>query len=170
MPVSPFPRGVTLIEVLVAMLVFSVGLIGAAGLMAMAARSNQAAYLRTQVTFLAQNMAERMQANPIGVWNGDYNGDYPDASAQDCASGCTPGQLARHDRQRWSSQLSTFLPPGAEASIRCGSGGLSYVPAREQLPMRPPYGGNCSMTITWMERHAAGADAAKQTFAWEFQP
>ena len=158
-----------MIEVLVAMLVFSVGLLGAAGLMVLAARSNQVAYLRTQVTFLAQNMAERMQANPIGVWNGEYNGRYPDTSAQDCASGCTPSQLALHDRQRWSSQLKTFLPH-VEASIQCRSDGLSQVPAREQLPLRPPYGGNCSMTVTWAERQLAGADAPLQSFAWEFQP
>ena len=166
----PLPRGVTLIEVLVAMLVFSVGLIGAAGLMVMAARSNQAAYLRTQVTFLAQNMAERMQANSIGVWNGDYNGSYPDASSQDCAGGCTPTQLALHDRQRWSSQLKTFLPPDVQASIRCSQSGVPYVPTREQILLRPPYGGHCSMSVTWPERRLADADASLQTFAWEFQP
>jgi type IV pilus assembly protein PilV len=159
-----------LIEVLVAMLVFSVGLIGAAGLMAMAARSNQAAYLRTQVTFLAQNMAERMQANSIGVWNGDYSGIYPDASAQDCAAGCTPAQLAQHDRQRWSSQLKIFLPAGAEARIRCSHGDLAYAPTREQILQRPPYGGSCSMFVSWPERRLVADDGPSQIFAWEFQP
>ena len=162
-------RGVTLIEVLMAMLVFSAGLLGAAGLMVVAARSNQAAYLRTQVTFLAQSMAERMQANAIGVWNGDYNGHYPDAGVQDCSGGCTPSQLAQHDRQRWSSQLKTFLPQG-EASIACTTDGLPQVPSREQIALRPPYGGNCSMVVTWSERRLVDADAPLQSFAWEFQP
>lgn len=167
----PFPpcRGVTLIEVLIAMLVFSVGLLGAAGLMVVAARSNQAAYLRSQVTFLAQSMAERMQANAIGVWNGDYNGHYPDASAQDCSGGCTPSQLAQHDRQRWSSQLKSFLPQG-EASITCTTDGLSQVPSREQIARRLPYGGNCSMVVRWSERRLVDAEASPQSFAWEFQP
>lgn len=169
MPLLPCPRGVTLIEVLVAMLIFSVGLLGAAGLMVVAARSNQAAYLRTQVTFLAQNMAERMQANPIGVWNGDYNGNYPDAGAQDCSGGCTPSQLAQHDRQHWSGQLTTFLPQ-AKASIACKTDGSAQLPSREQIPMRPPYGGNCSMVVTWSERRLVDADAQPQSFAWEFQP
>lgn len=170
MPLTPCPRGVTLIEVLVAMLVFSVGLLGAASLMVMAGRSNQAAYLRTQVTVLAQNMAERMQANPISVWNGDYNGSYPDASTQDCATGCTPVQLALHDRQRWSSQLKTFLPSDTKASIRCSHGGLAYAPTHQQILQRPPYGGSCSMLVMWPERRLAGADTPRQTFAWEFQP
>jgi type IV pilus assembly protein PilV len=170
MPLSSCPRGVTLIEVLVAMLVFSLGLIGAAGLMAMAARANQAAYLRTQVNFLAQNMAERMRANLIGVWQGDYDGDYPDASAQDCSAGCTPSQLARHDRQRWSGQLQTFLPPGPEATIQCDQSGVPHAPSREQIALRPPYGGNCRITITWTERGSVNAKASPQTFSWEFQP
>ena len=170
MPFTPAPRGVTLVEVLVAMLVFSTGLLGAAGLMTVAARSDQAAYVRTQVSFLAQNMAERMQANPIGVWRGHYDGDFPDSSAQDCSTACTPAQLALHDRQQWSSQLRTFLPNGARADIRCSHAGLSLVPTGEQIPLRPPYGGNCSMSITWTERRAVDADAAEQTFAWEFQP
>ena len=163
---SSTSRGVTLIEVLVAMLVFSLGLIGAAGLMAMAARANQAAYLRTQASFLAQNMAERMRANLIGVWNGDYDGSYPDASVQDCAAGCTPAQLALYDRQRWSGQLTTFLPPGVEASIRCDPAGVPQAPTREQIAFRPPYGGNCSMAIRWTERRTV----EPQTFTWEFQP
>jgi type IV pilus assembly protein PilV len=165
-----YQRGVTLIEVLVAMLVFSLGLIGAADLMVMAARSNQAAYLRTQVTFLAQGMAERMRANLIGVWSGDYNGTYPDASAQDCAAGCTPRQLALRDRQRWSSQLRTFLPPGAKASIQCDRGGVPDAPTSEQILLRPPFGGNCAMAVAWVERRSSDSEAGSHTFAWRFQP
>ncbi|GLQ89387.1 hypothetical protein GCM10007898_29600 [Dyella flagellata] len=138
--------------------------------MAMAARADQAAYLRTQVTFLAQNMAESMRANPIGVWSGDYNGSYPDGSRQDCAAGCTPVQLALHDRQRWNGQLATFLPPSAKANIHCEHSGLAHAPAHDQIQLRPPYGGNCSMTISWTERDSRDAQASPQTFAWEFQP
>ena len=170
MPLSHCSRGVSLIEVLVAMLVFSLGLIGAAALLAMAARSDHAAFVRTQVTFLAQSMAERMRANLVGVWNGDYNGRYPDASEQDCAAGCTPSQLARHDRQRWNSQLASLLPPGATGRIQCEPQGGLPAPAPAQVLLRPPYGGQCSMTLTWIERSALDARAAPQTFAWEFQP
>lgn len=168
-------RGVTLIEVLVAMLIFSMGLIGIAGLVVVAERANHAAYLRTQVTFLAQNMADRMRANPIGVWDGNYNGSYPDGSAQDCQGGCTPKQLAVHDRGAWSGELRTFLPARAKADITCSHRGLNYVPSSGQVALRPPYGGNCTMTIDWDEQayQLAGivaSDRSLQTFAWEFQP
>lgn len=168
-------RGVSLIEVSVAVLVFSVGLIGMAGLMAMATRSNHAAYLRTQATFLAGNMAERMRANPTGLWNEAYNDiNYPTSARQACskASPCTPAQVAVRDKYEWSQLLKTILPE-ASAKIRCvGKSGAGYNPST-QLGIRPPYGGNCSMTITWTERKVVGAGndgLPTQSFAWEFQP
>lgn len=168
-------RGVSLIEVLMAVLIFSVGLIGVAGLLVMATRSNHAAYLRTQVTFLAGNMADRMRANPQAVWNGNYNeSSYPTSTKQACTStsACTPAKLAIRDKYAWS-QLLTNLLPGAAAKINCtGVDGVDYNPST-QLAARPPYGGNCEMTISWSERRmgdASHSDAATQTFAWEFQP
>jgi type IV pilus assembly protein PilV len=171
----PSQRGVSLIEVLVAALIFSIGVIGAAGLLVMSARASHTAYLRSQVTFLAQSMADRMQANPMGVWSGAYNGAYPNKASQDCAAGCTPRQLAQHDQGIWSSQLTTFLSSDAQANIDCSNRGLAYTPTSAQWALRPPYGGSCAMKVSWTEQGigATGSDQndhAQQTFAWEFQP
>ncbi|OOG40639.1 type IV pilus modification protein PilV [Rhodanobacter sp. C05] len=170
-------RGVSLIEVMMAVLIFSIGLLGLAGLMIMATRSNVAGYQFTQVSYLAHNMADRMSANPIGVWNGSYNSAaYPVSTTQDCSAGCTPALLAAYDQQMWSSQLKTFLPPGAAAVIACTSTGVSFDPVGGgQVDKRPPYGGTCAMRITWNERNtgdqtAQSATTQTQTFAWEFQP
>jgi type IV pilus assembly protein PilV len=167
--------GITLIEVLIALLIFSIGLMGVAALLVISARSVHVAYLRTQVTFLAQSMADRMGANAIGVWKGYYNGSYPGAGAQSCAGGCSPQQLAEHDKALWSSQLATFLPSGAKAAILCNNAGVAYVPLPDQVMLRPPYGGSCTMSITWAERGVAidgssSDDQPLQTFVWEFQP
>lgn len=169
-------HGVSLIEVLIAVLIFSIGLIGLAGLMVVSTRSNHVAYLRTQATFLANNMAERMSSNPAQVWNGGYNNTgYPVAAgtvACDAASPCSAAQIAVHDQQVWSSQLRTFLP-NPRASIVCtGVGSAGYNPTGS-MAMRPPYGGNCAMSINWTERGAgdpAHSGTATQTFAWNFQP
>ncbi len=88
--------GVSLIEVLVAVLVFSVGLIGLAGLIVMSTRSTHVGYLRTQATFLANSMAERMSANPAALWTKQYdNAAYPVAAA---TAGCDSAR--RHAMQR----------------------------------------------------------------------
>lgn len=185
-------RGVSLIEVLMAVLIFSIGLLGLAGLLVASTRSNHAAYLRTQVTFLADNMADRMRANPVGVWSNAYNSNaYPvsasSAANSDCSSGCTPDLLAAADARSWSSQLKTFLP-GVGAKINCNASNAGFTPAGwspppasstapaatpGQIGMRPPYGGSCRMEITWIEQGTGDnthSDSGLQTFAWEFQP
>ena len=82
-------RGFTLLEVLIALLVFSLGLLGLAGLMIMSVKTNHSAYLRTQATFLAESMADRMRADPMAIWASSYNGNYPATASDPCANGGT---------------------------------------------------------------------------------
>jgi type IV pilus assembly protein PilV len=169
-------RGVSLIEVLVAVLVFSIGLIGLAGLIVMSTRSTHVGYLRSQATFLANNMAERMSANPAAVWTKGYdNAGYPVAAGTvgcDSASPCNAAEIAVHDQQIWSQQLKAFLP-NPKATIACTDvTSVTYNPSGK-LMQRPPYGGNCAMTISWTERGAgdqAHRSGTPQIFAWNFQP
>ncbi len=168
-------RGFSLVEVLVAVLVFSLGLLGLAGLLVLATQSSHASYLRTQVGFLAEQMANRMRANPQGVWAGNYDSAaYPiggTPAACDSAAGCSPLQVAQRDQLVWSRQLRQFLPAGASASIRCAQPiGLPTVSVA-QFAYRPPFSGFCSMRVTWVEASLLrGGAAAAQTFAWTFQP
>ena len=69
-------NGFTLLEVLIALLIFSLGLMGLAGLLVVSVQTNHSAYLRTQASFLAQTMADRMRANILGVWNSNYAGTF----------------------------------------------------------------------------------------------
>lgn len=167
-------RGVSLIEVLVAALVFSLGMIGLAALLIMAGRSNHSAYLRTQAIFLAQSMADRMRFNAIAVWQGQYDGGYPHTSTSRCDSAqpCAPDALADYDKFIWSQPLNAFLP-GAQATLACDGSQAGYDPiAAGNIGLRPPFGGNCTMTITWEGRSIIGgtAGAPTQTLSWDFQP
>jgi type IV pilus assembly protein PilV len=174
MRIQAWQRGVSLIEVMIAVLVFSVGLLGLSGLLVTAARSSDAAYLRTQVTFLAGGMVERMRANPAAVWNGDYDGEATaggDASACTTAA-CTPAELARRDRAAWATQLA-IVAPDATGDIRCDRRTTDLAPSPQLNGVRPPFGGSCAMTVRWTERQIGDEDhrgAGTQTFAWVFQP
>jgi type IV pilus assembly protein PilV len=59
--------GFTLVEIMVTMVVMTIGFLGLAGLQATALRSNSGATLRTQAVIYANDMAERIRANPLAV-------------------------------------------------------------------------------------------------------
>ncbi len=169
-------RGVSMIEVLVAVLIFTIGLIGLGGLLITATKSNVSAYFRTQVTFLANNMADRMRANPLGLWNDNYNStNYPITGTVpvcDATAGCTPAQVATRDQIVWSQQLTASLPAVGPTSINCVKAGNDPT---AQYAMRPPYSGTCTMTVTWAERGLTGGDdkvtaGNLQSFTWVFEP
>ncbi len=107
-------RGFSLIEVLVSLVILSVGLLGIAGLQVTGLRSNHSSLLRSQATLFASDMAERMRANNIGFTAGDY--DKPaatlDASCES-TTGCKPLAMAKNDMYVWSTNLGNTLPSGA---------------------------------------------------------
>ncbi len=104
-------RGFTLLEVLVAVFVLAIGLLGMAGLQVAGLRNNQSAYYRSQATQLAYDMADRMRANPVGLNNGNYNNQV--ATNDDCAAdACSAAQMAGYDLAQWSAELAAQLPSG----------------------------------------------------------
>lgn len=65
-------RGFTLIEVLVAMLVLAIGLLGLAGLQSRMLGSQFEAYQRAQALMLAEDMANRIRSNPVAARSTSY--------------------------------------------------------------------------------------------------
>lgn len=65
-------RGISLIEVLITILVIGIGLLGLAGLQSVSMKNTYQASQRSQAMWLAQEIAERMRANPAGKEKGYY--------------------------------------------------------------------------------------------------
>lgn len=116
-------RGFSLLEVLVAVLVLAVGLLGLAALQTQALRFNNAAYARSQAVQLSYDMADRMRANLPAVQAGDYNtyAGYDCAPAnlpadpgciQTAPNGCTTAQMAQYDFRLWNQTVRDILPAG----------------------------------------------------------
>lgn len=129
-------RGFSLIEVLVAVLVLSIGLLGLALLQAQGLVFNSNAYYRTQATLLAYDMMDRMRTNRGGAAGGDY--DVPDQNAAETAraayttcksaesnpcncttSNCDTVNLAKYDLGVWYDLIASLVPenPGALSTI-----------------------------------------------------
>ena len=111
-------KGVTFIEVLVAVVVLSVGFLATSRMQIMGMRYNQSAFMKSQAGIMATNMADRMRSNVNGVQLGLYDSvgtsSIPDEPG--CiSSGCDANQLADLDIRQWGLVLSNNLPEGVGA-------------------------------------------------------
>ncbi len=106
--------GFTLIEVLIAVLVLSIGLLGLAALQTSGLGMNHSAYLRSQATILAADMADRMRANRAGLSAYDNTGTTAPTAVAGCTStaGCNSTQLAQDDMAAWAADVAAQLPSG----------------------------------------------------------
>lgn len=105
-------HGFTLIEVLIALVVLSIGLLGLAGLQSTGLRFNQSAVMRTQATQLAYDLADRMRANAAAVNAGDYLGTASANANCHTTTGCTPAEMAADDLYLWNAAIARYLPDG----------------------------------------------------------
>lgn len=110
-------RGATLIEVLITLVLLSVGLLGMAGLQALSMQSNHSAYYRSQATFLAYDIGERMRANRSVALAGGYDVDFPESSNTNAET----GDLASQEKGKWLNSLADTLPGGTGKVARAGS-------------------------------------------------
>ncbi|HFD80827.1 MAG TPA: type IV pilus modification protein PilV [Gammaproteobacteria bacterium] len=104
-----FQRGFTLIEVLVAVIVLSIGLLGLAGLQATGLKNNHSAYLRSQAVTYAYDITDRMRANRNSAIGGNYN--FVAGNAIPSGSG-----IAQSDLAEWLTSVRNNLP-GGDASV-----------------------------------------------------
>lgn len=103
-------RGFSLLEVLIALLIFSFGLMGLAALQSFSVKNNQSSSLRSQATLLAYQIIDAMRANRPAVQTGYYFADYTETACQDeDPSGAT---TAETDLAVWRNNLACSLPDG----------------------------------------------------------
>lgn len=119
LPIAQRVRGFTLLEVMVALLVLSIGLLGIASLQATTVRFNHGAFLRSQATNLAYDITDRMRANRDEALAGSYDV----AAFSDPAPVCgaiAGATVAALDVSGWMSSLACALPAGNGRIVRNG--------------------------------------------------
>jgi type IV pilus assembly protein PilV len=111
-------RGVSMIEVLVAIVIFSLGLLGLALMQLKGANFTKDSGARSAAVLLTRSMADRMQANPKGVADGDYVWTTATKPTRtDCTSTtCTPAQVAANDINAWLTQMAAAMPASASTA------------------------------------------------------
>lgn len=117
-------QGATMIEVLVAIVVISVGLLGIAALQLMAMKNSQGALQDSLATMYTYSILDAMRANPTAARNGDY-----DVNAM-CSAPVTGNDQVTEDKRFWINAMQQQLGDTACGTVVCA-------------------GPACRVTITW---------------------
>ncbi|ROR94746.1 type IV pilus assembly protein PilV [Sinobacterium caligoides] len=144
-----------MVEVLVAMLVIVVGLLGMMAFQMQGLRNNLRTQSHSQAIILAYDMAERMRSNRGGWEDGDYDAITDKGSEVSC-SDCSYQQTADNDAYRWISEIEGVLP-GHGSEVAVGT------------VMKENGGGNkqqwWNISITWYEKaELIGGDPVEKNY------
>ena len=134
MKLSGKQNGFSLLEVLIALVILAIGLLGHSKIGALGVRANVDAHLRTEATFLAQDMIERMRANRPAAESAYYAGinyaalDCAGVQATICSEGtagaatdCTAEEMADEDAFHWFCEVDATLP-NANVAVSSAAG------------------------------------------------
>jgi type IV pilus assembly protein PilV len=127
-------RGISLVEVMVSVLVVTVGMLGAVAMQATALRNNQGSFERTQTSIVTQGIYDAMRTNLAGVAAGSYN-----TGGLVCTAPAA-NSLANSDIARWVGNLQTQINPGTCGSILCAANA-------------------CTVKVQWDDSRAVGGSS-----------
>jgi type IV pilus assembly protein PilV len=126
-------QGFTLVEVLIALIILSIGMLGIAGLYVHSMQAGRTSLFRHHAVTLAGDIADRIRANPRAA------GTYALAGVNNnCVAGgvdCTPDEMAQNDIFLWEQQAADTLPTGTVTIVF------------NNAPVPPTY----QITVQWNE-------------------
>ncbi len=147
--------GFSLLEVLIATVLMSIGLIGVASLQLTSSVYTESGLHRSHASTLAQEVFERMRINYREAKAGSYDIATLPTGTSSCGgtgADCTPSQLKDHDLLAWASRVNALLP-GADAWIITG-------PDDGENPV------DIAITLVWSQNRGA-SPANTETFNFQ---
>lgn len=162
-------QGFTLVEILIAVVIFSIGLLGIAGLQVAGMRFTHGSQLRTIAVSQVESMADLMRANPYAVEKGLYNvkeTTIPETDTPDCAAvECTSVERAAYDLKTWNYPLENAPIQSNRDTLPSGDGMV----CRDSTPNDGETGAwACDNTgdvyaikVQWQERTVGANDVGK---------
>lgn len=154
-----------MIEVLVALVVLSIGLMGMAGIQQTGVRNNHNALLHSQASMLAYEIADFMRGNLGAVRFGRYNTDTANTTnppscadtAEGSAEDCTTTEMATFHLSVWANHLAAHLPSGTGTIACLDNNTDDFDPCS--------HGSVIKVSVSWIETDIGGAE--NMTFVTE---
>lgn len=153
-------RGLSMIELLVAVLVLAIGVLGITALQMVSLQNNRGALFRAEAVQLAYDMMDRIRANPQGAVPGAaYDGlgltAGPPGAANCVANGCSQAQMVTFDQALWKCSLGDFNDDAQCVAFRAAG----VLPPEADQPGLPEGDGSIgvtaaglvTITVTWTE-------------------
>ena len=172
-------KGFTLIEVLIAVIILSIGLLGMAGIQIKGLRGTTSSTVRSQATILANDIAERMHVNTNGVFitGANANSHYANVNTNNITCGednapnfcsaspgnadvepcITPKEMAEFDIYEFACGLGhnagiKNLLPSGNATISCND-----------MDNNCPPGSEITININWTELRPSDGEQMNKT-------
>lgn len=129
-------RGASLLEVLIAVLILAIGMLGIAAMQAVSLRNSQGALERSQATIQGYAILDAMRSNLTDARANQYN------MGITCLAPANTS-LITSDQNRWINSLQTAIGPTACGSVACAAN-------------------VCEITVQWNDLRGTGGVAAQQ--------
>lgn len=145
-------RGFSLVEVLIALVIMSVGMLGIAGLYVQSMQAGRTSMFRHHAVTLAGDVADRIRANPTAgaAYNHAANATGVNNNCVAQNTDCNAADMASNDIFLWQDQADDTLPNGAVEVV--------FTAAVAGAP--PTY----QITVTWDEPNPLGGQTPSYTF------
>ncbi|MEL7185701.1 MAG: type IV pilus modification protein PilV [Pseudomonadota bacterium] len=151
-------RGFSLVEVLIALVIMSVGMLGIAGLYVQSMQAGRTSMFRHHAVTLAGDVADRIRANPTAgaAYNHAASATGTNNNCVAMSTDCNPAEMAANDIFVWQTQADDSLPNGTVA--------VAFTAAAAGVP--PLY----QITVAWDEPNPLGGTTPSYTFTIPVNP
>lgn len=126
-----FNSGMSIIEVLVSMAIFSIGILALVTAQISNLKTQNATYYKTVAITQASAMVHSIRANKTGFLAGDYNNPSAAQHSTCLSSGCSAHDMAEQDYYEWENENANLLPLGTGTVATSGT--------------------NATVTVNWSE-------------------
>ncbi len=174
--------GFGMVEVLVALVVLSLGLLSMAGLQIISIRSVHSSFVRGQAVLAAYTIADRMRANrpavreldgtAVGFYNSADGATYQAPNDNNCtedaaaATACTTAEMAAHDLFEWTQSLAVGITrlPNGQGTVCIDSTSNDGTPA---APACDGAGNDYAIKVWWTDIEQAGATTKRYVMRFQ---